>query len=86
MFPDSRTGVITTRVKLNRELKSNYSFILIIRDGGAIPQQATKIFEIRVNDTDDNLPLFKRAVVSTLMNQINLMQYLIATVIPLRIK
>lgn len=63
-FLDSKSGLITTRMKLNRELKSNYSLILVIKDGGVIPQQATKVFQIRVNDTDDNIPMFKRAVVS----------------------
>ena len=61
---DSKTGVITTRVKLDREVKSNYSLVLVVKDGGMVPQQVTKVFHITVQDVDDNVPLFKRSVVS----------------------
>lgn len=50
-------------MKLNREIKSRYSLIILVKDGGVIPQQATRILEVIVNDTDDNIPLFKRDVV-----------------------
>lgn len=60
---DAETGIITNRMKLNREIKSRYSLIILVKDGGVIPQQATRILEVIVNDTDDNIPLFKRDVV-----------------------
>ncbi len=34
-----------------------------MKDGGVVPQQATTILHIKVNDTDDNMPQFQRAVV-----------------------
>lgn len=61
---DAETGIITNRMKLNREIKSRYTLIILVKDGGVIPQQATRILEVIVNDTDDNIPLFKRDVVS----------------------
>ncbi|XP_065209802.1 cadherin-23 isoform X2 [Planococcus citri] len=59
---DPLTGRIITKVKLDRELKSKYSLILTIKDGGVVSQQSSRVLQIRVNDTDDNVPIFNRTV------------------------
>lgn len=62
---DSKTGVITSKIKLDREFKEMYSLMIMVKDEGVIPQQATRVLRIHVKDVDDNVPLFKRSVVYT---------------------
>ncbi|XP_024085574.1 cadherin-23-like [Cimex lectularius] len=59
---DSVTGLITTKQHLDREIKSNYTLILVAQDSGMVPQHATRQLHISVTDVDDNKPLFKRSI------------------------
>ncbi|CAB0013827.1 unnamed protein product [Nesidiocoris tenuis] len=59
---DAITGLITTNDYLDREVKSNYSVILIAQDSGMVPQHTTRQLRISVTDIDDNKPVFKRAI------------------------
>ncbi|CAB0037958.1 unnamed protein product [Trichogramma brassicae] len=59
---DPRTGLITSRVPLDREEKENYTLILVAQDLGEPPQQATRVLQVRVLDIDDHKPHFKRQV------------------------
>lgn len=60
--------MITTNKKLDREKKSSYSLIILLSDRGTVPQQATRVLHVNVNDVDDNVPLFDRAVVNNSNN------------------
>ncbi|KAF6205675.1 hypothetical protein GE061_019848, partial [Apolygus lucorum] len=59
---DPVTGLITTNDYLDREVKSNYTIILIAQDSGLVPQHATRQLRISVTDIDDNKPVFKRSI------------------------
>ena len=68
---DPLTGIITTAtdsrqrrasLTLDREVKENFTLILVASDLGIPPQEAHRVIFIHVNDTDDNEPYFKRAV------------------------
>lgn len=59
---DMVTGLITTRETLDREMKSNYSLILVAQDSGMVPQHTTRQLNITVSDIDDNKPVFKRSI------------------------
>lgn len=50
-------------------MKNKYSLIVLIRDNGLVPQQVTRTLRVHINDTDDNVPLFERAVVRTTVPQ-----------------
>jgi len=51
---------VTTRVRLDREIKSTYALILVVRDQGAPSQQATRLLHVLVKDIDDHAPQFGR--------------------------
>ncbi|XP_076655070.1 dachsous cadherin-related 1 [Halictus rubicundus] len=56
---DNLTGVITTAGPLDRERQSTYNFVVIATDSGKYAANSTSIpVEIRVNDVNDNAPVF----------------------------
>lgn len=57
---DSATGVISTRLQLDRETKENYTMIIVAYDFGFPPQEAHRVLRIYVLDVDDNDPHFNR--------------------------
>ena len=56
------SGLITTRVPLDRERQAQYSLLLVAADKGPVPQQATRLLTVHVTDVDDHKPVFKRSV------------------------
>lgn len=65
-FSDSETGLITTRLPLDRETKSSYKIIIEVSDDGQPPQSVTRVLHINVLDIDDHKPRFNREIVSDL--------------------
>lgn len=57
---DAETGVLSTKVKLDREERQNYTLILDISDLGSPPQQTSRLMSVVVTDVDDHAPVFKR--------------------------
>lgn len=55
---DFSTGLITTSSVLDREMRSNYTLILVAHDMGTPRQQASRILVVVVGDVDDNVPVF----------------------------
>ncbi|XP_076296271.1 dachsous cadherin-related 1 [Lasioglossum baleicum] len=56
---DNLTGVVTTAGPLDRERQSTYNFVVIATDSGKYDAKSTSIpVEIRVNDVNDNAPVF----------------------------
>ena len=54
---------MTTKARLDRETKASYSLILVARDQGTPPQQATRRLHVVVRDIDDHPPQFIRTPV-----------------------
>jgi hypothetical protein len=54
------TGVLSTKVKLDRETRQNYTLILNIADLGSPPQQTSRLLNVVVTDVDDHAPTFNR--------------------------
>ena len=61
---DPVTGILSTKVKLDREERQNYTLILDISDLGSPPQQTSRLMNVVVIDVDDHAPVFKRQRVS----------------------
>ena len=57
---DSNTGLITTRVALDREERQSYTLILEARDLGSPAQQTSRLLNVIVKDIDDHPPRFDR--------------------------
>ncbi|XP_022221546.2 LOW QUALITY PROTEIN: protein dachsous [Drosophila obscura] len=58
---DSKSGLITTVGKLDRELQSSYSFMVLATDGGRYEVRAARVpVQINVLDVNDNHPVFER--------------------------
>ena len=57
---DSNTGLITTRVALDREERDQYTLILEARDLGSPVQQTSRLLNVVVKDIDDHPPKFNR--------------------------
>ena len=57
---DPVTGILTTRVKLDREEREEYTLILNVNDLGSPPQQTSRLLRVRVRDIDDHAPVFQR--------------------------
>ena len=57
---DSNSGLITTRVPLDREEREEYTLILEARDLGNPVQETTRLLTVRVRDVDDHPPHFVR--------------------------
>ena len=54
------TGILSTKVKLDREERQNYTLILDIEDLGSPPQQTSTLMHVVVTDVDDHAPVFRR--------------------------
>ena len=61
---DPESGVLSTKVKLDREERSNYTLILDVSDLGSPPQQTSTLLTVVVTDEDDHEPVFNRQRVS----------------------
>ena len=57
---DSNSGLITTRVSLDREEREEYTLIVEARDLGNPVQETTRLLTVRVRDVDDHPPQFDR--------------------------
>ncbi|XP_044726882.1 cadherin-23 [Chrysoperla carnea] len=62
---DPNSGLITTRVLLDREKKEFYSLVLVVQDKGDPPQQTTRVLQVQVTDVDDHKPHFIRGIDDT---------------------
>ena len=60
---DPATGLVTTKARLDRESKASYTLILVARDQGNPPQQATRRLHVNVRDIDDHPSQFIRTPV-----------------------
>ena len=58
---------MSTKVKLDREERQNYTLILDIEDLGSPPQQTSTLMHVVVTDVDDHAPVFRRQRVSLLI-------------------
>lgn len=65
-FGISRNGVIYTRIRLDRELKSKY--VLVIRAQHQLNQLATSQVHIDIIDDNDNYPVFKNVESNSVSN------------------
>ncbi|CAM4658808.1 unnamed protein product [Lepidochelys kempii] len=59
-----QTGVITTKIALDREEKTAYQLQIVATDGGNLQSQNQAIVTITVLDTQDNPPVFNQGVYS----------------------
>lgn len=57
---DPNNGIISTRVSLDREERSDYTLIIDIHDLGSPPQQTSRLLKVVVDDVDDFSPVFER--------------------------
>ena len=57
---DPGTGLVTTRARLDREQRAEYSLILQARDLGTPTQQTSRTLTVLVKDVDDHPPVFAR--------------------------
>ena len=63
IYTDPATGLVTTKARLDRESKASYTLILVARDQGNPPQQATRRLHVNVRDIDDHPSQFIRTPV-----------------------
>ena len=54
----SKTGVITTKARLDRELKEDYSLDITVKDCFTPPMSARTTIKVRAEDINDNRPRF----------------------------
>ncbi|CAH0554100.1 unnamed protein product, partial [Brassicogethes aeneus] len=66
---DQHTGWITTLVKLDKEVKSEYKFYVIATDNGTPKQSARTTVVIRLKDYNDSPTLFKEKSYETAVNE-----------------
>jgi len=57
---DANSGLITTKVALDREEREEYTLILEARDLGNPVQQTSRLLTVKVKDVDDHPPKFER--------------------------
>jgi len=57
---DPNSGLITTKVPLDREERAEYTLILEARDLGNPVQQTSRLLKVIVKDVDDHPPQFER--------------------------
>ena len=60
-----RTGDVYTMITLDREIEDEYSFLVRIQDGGTPSLFSDVIVNIKVEDENDNHPVFRRLEYST---------------------
>ncbi|KAL5291988.1 hypothetical protein ACFFRR_011017 [Megaselia abdita] len=59
---DTITGLITTMVQIDREIKDMYNIIIEVSDSGEPRQSTKRVLKINVLDIDDHEPRFERDV------------------------
>ncbi|XP_062429972.1 protocadherin Fat 4 [Rhea pennata] len=59
-----QTGIITTKIALDREEKTAYQLQIVATDGGHLQSQNQAIVTITVLDTQDNPPVFSQGMYS----------------------
>ncbi|XP_051903998.1 protocadherin-16-like [Hippocampus zosterae] len=57
---NSQTGEISTRRALDRERRSSFRLVVVVRDGGTPPRSATGTAHVSVLDENDHAPAFAR--------------------------
>ncbi len=57
-----QTGVVTVRKRLDRELETVHSFVIVATDHGSRPLSAEAAVTVWVTDVNDNAPAFEEAV------------------------
>ncbi|XP_019377369.1 PREDICTED: protocadherin Fat 4, partial [Gavialis gangeticus] len=76
----SQTGVITTKIALDREEKTAYQLQIMATDGGHLHSQNQAIVTITVLDTQDNPPVFSQDVYSFVVFENVALGYHVGTV------
>lgn len=61
---DATTGMIRTRAAVDREVREQYTVVVVAQDLGRPPQLASRLLTINITDVDDNPPVFVRLPVS----------------------
>ena len=56
--------MITTRAQLDREVRDQYTVVVVAQDLGRPPQLASRLLIINITDADDNAPIFARLQVT----------------------
>ncbi|XP_067153132.1 protocadherin-23 [Apteryx mantelli] len=59
---DARSGAVSTRGRLDRERQAALELRVVARDGGRPPRAASCRLSVRVEDANDNEPVFERQV------------------------
>ncbi|GCC39948.1 hypothetical protein chiPu_0023507, partial [Chiloscyllium punctatum] len=59
---DPVTGVITTSRSLDREQQDHYQLTVYAKDSGSPPNVATVTVSIKIEDENDNKPMFEKDV------------------------
>uniref|UniRef100_A0A8C0GHF4 Cadherin domain-containing protein n=1 Tax=Chelonoidis abingdonii TaxID=106734 RepID=A0A8C0GHF4_CHEAB len=75
-----QTGVITTKIALDREEKTAYQLQIIATDGGNLQSQNQAIVTITVLDTQDNPPVFNQGIYSFVVFENVALGYHVGTV------
>uniref|UniRef100_A0A8B9J1D2 Protocadherin Fat 4 n=1 Tax=Amazona collaria TaxID=241587 RepID=A0A8B9J1D2_9PSIT len=75
-----QTGVITTKIALDREEKTAYQLQIVATDGGHLQSQNQAIVTITVLDTQDNPPVFSQGVYSFVVFENVALGYHVGTV------
>ncbi|XP_014378445.1 protocadherin Fat 4 [Alligator sinensis] len=76
----TQTGVITTKIALDREEKTAYQLQIMATDGGHLHSQNQAIVTITVLDTQDNPPVFSQDVYSFVVFENVALGYHVGTV------
>ncbi|CAG0885750.1 unnamed protein product [Cyprideis torosa] len=56
---DQNSGLIRTRIPLDREVRDEYPLMVIVQDRGVPPQQDSRAVKVIVEDKDDHRPRFR---------------------------
>uniref|UniRef100_A0A663MI09 Protocadherin Fat 4 n=1 Tax=Athene cunicularia TaxID=194338 RepID=A0A663MI09_ATHCN len=75
-----QTGVITTKIALDREEKTAYQLQIVATDGGHLQSQNQAIVTITVLDTQDNPPVFSQGMYSFVVFENVALGYHVGTV------
>ncbi|KAL9851842.1 LOW QUALITY PROTEIN: protocadherin Fat 4 [Geothlypis trichas] len=75
-----QTGVITTKIALDREEKTAYQLQIVATDGGHLQSQNQAIVTITVLDTQDNPPVFSQSMYSFVVFENVALGYHVGTV------
>lgn len=59
---DPSTGLVTTRVALDREQKASYKLSVTAKDHGSPSQSSTVVVTVTIDDVNDNRPQFPQSV------------------------